>query len=354
MKVIFPFSFPFRCREPTKTLPAKATLPSVLSSDASSTGGGGGGSGGKSSRDGSRRSKRSSNESAPVSAPVSAFSSRRSRKISRDSFPKSGSLPLTPQPPERPSLVVSDVSSEAPESNIRVFPTLAPMEDDIDREFPDVEIGLITSPYPRTPSTNPSTPAVPSPTTNENKTFGNGGLQVPKTASKSGGLKSALSPLLKRKHPPKTATDDDEDDRPSPPLPPKTNTVEFKLVEDLRLVTIPVTSCLFVLVFYILVGTILFSAWEGWDYLDGAYFCFTSLMTIGFGDFVPGNDYIYQVDDSVDKIEARAKLIIGTVYILLGMALVAMCFNLMQEKIVQQIRTLARRIGLIRPIRSLD
>ena len=71
--------------------------------------------------------------------------------------------------------------------------------------------------------------------------------------------------------------------------------MEFKLVEDLRLVTVPVLSCLLVLLFYILSGTVLFSAWEGWNYLDGAYFCFTSLLTIGFGDFVPGNDYIYQV-----------------------------------------------------------
>ncbi len=53
------------------------------------------------------------------------------------------------------------------------------------------------------------------------------------------------------------------------------------------------TSCLLVLLLYILLGTILFSTWEDWDYLDGAYFCFTSLMTIGFGDFVPGNEYIY-------------------------------------------------------------
>ena len=39
----------------------------------------------------------------------------------------------------------------------------------------------------------------------------------------------------------------------------------------------------------------------------------------GFGDFVPGNDYIYQVDDELDMYEARAKMILGTVYILLGM-----------------------------------
>ena len=53
----------------------------------------------------------------------------------------------------------------------------------------------------------------------------------------------------------------------------------------------------------------------------------------------------------MNVVESRAKLIIGTVYILLGMALVAMCFNLMQEKLVQQVRTLARRMGLLRPTR---
>jgi len=49
--------------------------------------------------------------------------------------------------------------------------------------------------------------------------------------------------------------------------PPKVATVEFKLVEDLRLVTIPVTSCLIVLASYIFLGTVLFSTWEGWNYL---------------------------------------------------------------------------------------
>ena len=140
-------------------------------------------------------------------------------------------------------------------------------------------------------------------------------------------------------------------------------------MEDIRLVTIPVTSCLLVLLSYIVLGTVLFSMWEGWNYLDGAYFCFTSLLTIGFGDFVPGKQYIYQVrllgyniylhtdrviqvHDDIDPVEAQAKMAMGTVYILLGMAIVAMCLNLMQEKIVQQLRTAMRRIGLLRPARS--
>ena len=80
----------------------------------------------------------------------------------------------------------------------------------------------------------------------------------------------------------------------TPPPPRKTNTVvEFKLVEDIRLVTIPVSACLLFLTFYIILGTMLFSMWEGWSYLDGAYFCFTSLMTIGFGDFVPGKGWMH-------------------------------------------------------------
>ena len=102
-----------------------------------------------------------------------------------------------------------------------------------------------------------------------------------------------------------------EDDVTTPDSNPKGPTVEFKLVEDLRLVTVPVTSCLAILACYITFGTILFSTWEGWTYMDGAYFCFISLLTIGFGDFVPGNRYIYQVSDDVNLQDANAKLIIG-------------------------------------------
>ena len=42
----------------------------------------------------------------------------------------------------------------------------------------------------------------------------------------------------------------------------KEDVVEFKLVEDLRLVTIPITSCLMVLISYIVFGAVLFSTWE--------------------------------------------------------------------------------------------
>ena len=131
----------------------------------------------------------------------------------------------------------------------------------------------------------------------------------------------------------------------------KEETVKFELVEDFNLITIPITTCLMVLISYIICGAAIFSAWEvatpshtlfpflflqGWTFLDGFYFCFISLMTIGFGDFVPGNSYIYAVAENMSEQEANAKLVLGSVYLLLGMGVIAMCVNLAQEKIFIQ------------------
>ncbi|CAD1473306.1 unnamed protein product, partial [Heterotrigona itama] len=61
---------------------------------------------------------------------------------------------------------------------------------------------------------------------------------------------------------------------------------------DPQHVTVPLTLCVAIMVGYIWGGAILFSEWEDWNMLDGSYFCFVSLSTIGFGDIVPG-DKIY-------------------------------------------------------------
>ena len=92
-------------------------------------------------------------------------------------------------------------------------------------------------------------------------------------------------------------------------------------------------------------------------------------MTIGFGDFVPGNSYIYNVSENMSEKEANAKLVLGAIYILLGMGSIAMCVNLMQEKIITQVnlvflvskmslvfqaRLLVRTLGLIREFRDVE
>ena len=50
---------------------------------------------------------------------------------------------------------------------------------------------------------------------------------------------------------------------------------------------VPVIISLIIMVGYILGGAALFSQWEdNFTFVDGAYFCFITLTTIGFGDMV--------------------------------------------------------------------
>ncbi|CAK9800982.1 Potassium channel subfamily K member 18 [Anthophora quadrimaculata] len=109
---------------------------------------------------------------------------------------------------------------------------------------------------------------------------------------------------------------------------------------DPQRVTVPLTLCVAIMVGYIWAGAILFSEWEDWNMLDGSYFCFVSLSTIGFGDIVPG-----------DKIYAAQGLdlsfIFCSMYLMLGMALIAMCFNLMQEEVIAKVRAFVRTIKYI-------
>ncbi|XP_076336109.1 TWiK family of potassium channels protein 7-like [Tachypleus tridentatus] len=107
-------------------------------------------------------------------------------------------------------------------------------------------------------------------------------------------------------------------------------------------VKVPVALCLALITGYICGGAFLFSLWEGWDYLDGAYFCFVTLSTVGFGDLVPGDTVVSDAEQS------QQTLIICSFYLLGGMALIAMCFNLVQEEVVLKLRNFGRKLGIIR------
>ena len=104
-------------------------------------------------------------------------------------------------------------------------------------------------------------------------------------------------------------------------------------------VTVPVYLCLVVMAAYIMGGALLFSLWDGWGYLEGAYFCFVTLTTIGFGDYVPGI--------SAKEEGATERLILCSIYVFLGLALVGMCIDLMQADVVQKLRWIAQKIGVM-------
>ncbi|XP_055910177.1 uncharacterized protein LOC129944637 [Eupeodes corollae] len=89
----------------------------------------------------------------------------------------------------------------------------------------------------------------------------------------------------------------------------------------------PILLCLCMMIIYIMFGAAVLYRLENWPILDGVYFCFMSLSTIGFGDLVPGL-----------KKESTATTWFCSVYIMSGMALTAMCFNVLHEEIVHRIK----------------
>jgi len=38
---------------------------------------------------------------------------------------------------------------------------------------------------------------------------------------------------------------------------------------------------------WIVIGTLVYHYFEGWDWLDAVYFCVVTLATVGYGDFTP-------------------------------------------------------------------
>lgn len=111
-------------------------------------------------------------------------------------------------------------------------------------------------------------------------------------------------------------------------------------IADLDKVTVPIYVSLLLILGYIAIGALMFTLWEkDWNYLIGFYFCFITLSTIGFGDYVPGT--------SLDAWNSQEKLVICAMYLLFGLALIAMCFDLMQEQARNAFRSIGRKIGLL-------
>jgi potassium channel subfamily K, invertebrate len=105
--------------------------------------------------------------------------------------------------------------------------------------------------------------------------------------------------------------------------------IQVKKIGNKRKVIVPSTACLWVMAFYCIGGTVMFGEWEKWKYIDSSYFVITSLCKIGFGDLVPG---------AAAQEGQGMKLIINFVYILFGMGLVAMCYKLMREEVLEKLR----------------
>lgn len=75
--------------------------------------------------------------------------------------------------------------------------------------------------------------------------------------------------------------------------------------------------------------------------LDGVYFSFITVSTIGLGDLVPGN--------SITKLDSESdwKVVGVFCYLLIGLSLIVMGFNLLQETIVSWVSEFAEQLGIL-------
>lgn len=99
---------------------------------------------------------------------------------------------------------------------------------------------------------------------------------------------------------------------------------------------VPITLILVILISYISIGTVIFSMWENWSMVDGAYFCFVTLSTIGFGDLVPKKTFR----------GPDVQLFACCAYLLLGLVLVAMSFSLLETQLLWKCKRMAVRLKL--------
>ena len=109
----------------------------------------------------------------------------------------------------------------------------------------------------------------------------------------------------------------------------------IKLIKQQHKQQLPMTISISFLTVYIAVGAYIFNNLEKWSLIESAYFSFITLSTIGFGDLVPGSK------------NKTTSLILACVYIIIGLAVLSMVFNLMEQELMNNIHWLALKINII-------
>lgn len=108
----------------------------------------------------------------------------------------------------------------------------------------------------------------------------------------------------------------------------KTTTAKRKAtVQGIAVVLLSVVG----LVFFIFIPSRIFNAIEGWTYGEAVYYCFVTLTTVGFGDFVPAQG-------SGTQVHAFYQ-IFSAVWILVGLAWIAL--------LIARVQGVLSKLGLL-------
>lgn len=101
---------------------------------------------------------------------------------------------------------------------------------------------------------------------------------------------------------------------------------------------VPFGAVILIIIGYICLGAFMFNRFEKWTMIQSVYFCFVTLATMGFGDFVPG---------ITSGETSSLRFLLASLYILFGLAILAMCFDLIKEGIVDKVHWIANKLGII-------
>ncbi|ODM98738.1 Potassium channel subfamily K member 9 [Orchesella cincta] len=101
--------------------------------------------------------------------------------------------------------------------------------------------------------------------------------------------------------------------------------------------------CVSVLLGYVCLGSYVVSKWEKWRFLDSFYFCFLTLTTISFGDSRAHKT------GKLERFNQRTEWFCSF-YILFGMALTSMFFNILHEEISHRFKRWKRHSATEHPV----
>ena len=116
----------------------------------------------------------------------------------------------------------------------------------------------------------------------------------------------------------------------------RTNTKTAKHKTTVQGITV-ISIFIFGLVLFIFVPSLIFYAIEGWTYAEAVYYCFVSLTTVGFGDFVPAQASGTQVQ-AFYRICSAAWILVGLAWVALLIAKVQSILEKLGPLITLQIR----------------
>ncbi|KFD68783.1 hypothetical protein M514_02743 [Trichuris suis] len=100
-------------------------------------------------------------------------------------------------------------------------------------------------------------------------------------------------------------------------------------LETLEYVRLSAPVILLIIVGYAALGGMLISRIEAWNFFDSFYFSLVSILTVGFGDFVPSQ---------------KRFIIISMIYVFVGLLITTMCIDTVGVQYVQRIHQFGRRI----------